>query len=218
MRDERVHNRNRLTNSVNLVRTVIAESAYLLRRGLVSVLSENEDIDVVGEVEHGDQVMPVALDHQPDVVLINSDLPGADTFAMARLLADRVPSCRILIMADRPRVGDLDRVVAARAHGLVLTEASPAHMTSAVRRVAEGKRFVDSDLAFAALDPANIVLTSRELDILRLIATGAPPHDIADDLHLAVGTVRNYLTRIIDKTAARNRIDAVRIASEKGWI
>ncbi len=200
------------------IRIMIAEDMPLLRGGLVALLSHEADIDVVAEVERGDQVVPVAVTRLPDVALIDSDLTGTDGFTAARQLYDRLPNCRTLIMASQPRAGDLRRVVAARAYGLVLHQAPPKHMANAIRQVAKGQRVVDPDLAFAALDAPDAPLTPRELEVLRMAAQGAPPYDIADDLCLTVGTVRNHLTRIINKTGARNRVDAVRIAGEEGWL
>jgi two-component system response regulator DesR len=200
------------------IRILIAEDMPLLRGGLVALLSREADFDVVAEVERGDQVVPMAVSQSPDVALIDTDLSGADGFTAARQLSDRLPLCRTLIMASQPRPGDLRRVVAARAYGLVLHETPPKHMANAIRQVARGQRVVDPDLAFRALDAPETPLTPRELEVLRMAAQGAPPIDIADDLCLTVGTVRNHLTRIVNKTGARNRVDAVRIAGEEGWL
>lgn len=200
------------------IRTLIAEDMPLLRGGLVALLSREADIDVIAEVERGDQIIPTAVQRLPDVALIDSDLSGMDGYTAARMLSDRLPQCRALIMASQPNASDLRRVVAARAYGLVLHETPPRHMANAIRQVAKGQRVVDPDLAFAALDAADIPLTPREIEVLRMTALGAPPDDVAERLCLSVGTVRNHLTRIINKTGARNRIDAVRIAGEKGWL
>jgi two-component system response regulator DesR len=200
------------------IRIMIVQDMPLLRGGLVALLSHEADIEVIAEAERGDQVVPVAVTRLPDVALIDSDLPGTDGYTAARQLHDRLPSCRSLIMASHPRAGDLRRVVAARAYGLVLHASQPKHMANAIRQVAKGQRVVDPDMAFAALDAPDTPLTPRELEVLRMAARGAPPNDIADDLCLTVGTVRNHLTRIINKTGARNRVDAIRIADEEGWL
>jgi two-component system response regulator DesR len=205
-------------SSAASIRIMIAEDMPLLRGGLVALLSHEADFEVIAEAERGDQVVPVAVARLPDVALIDSELPGTDGYTAAYQLYERLPSCRTLIMASSPRAGDLRRVVAARAYGLVLHAAPPKHMANAIRQVAKGQRVVDPDLAFAALDAPDAPLTPRELEVLRMAAQGAPPNDIAEDLCLTVGTVRNHLTRIINKTGARNRIDAVRIADQEGWI
>jgi two-component system response regulator DesR len=202
------------------IRTLIAEDMHLMRRGLVAVLSHENDIDVIAEVDRGDQVVPVAISWAPDVAIIDSDLPGMDGFTAARLLADQLPECRTLMMAEHPRVGDVRRAVAARADGLVMKEtpAMSMSMANAIRQVAKGRKVVDPDLAFAALEAQRNPLTARETEILHLTGMGTPPHEVAEKLHLTIGTVRNYLTRIIHKIGARNRVDAIRIANDEGWI
>src|SRR5918999_2094669 len=199
------------------IRTLIAEDMHLMRRGLVALLSSESDIDVIAEVERGDRVVPVALSRVPDVAIIDSDLPGMDGFSAARQLAERLPGCRTLMMAEQPRVGDVRRVVASRAYGLVPKETPAMSIANAIRKVANGQRVVDPDLAFAALDAEN-PLSPRETEVLHLTALGSPPDEVAEKLCLTVGTVRNYLSRIIQKLGARNRVDAIRIAHEEGWI
>lgn len=201
-----------------LIRTLVAEDVHLMRRGLVALLSHETDIDVVAEVERGDRVVPVALSQAPDVAIIDSDLPGMDGFSAARLLAEKLPGCRSLLMTEHPRVGDVRRVVSAGAYGLVPKETPAITMANAIRRVANGRKVVDADLAFAALDTAVNPLSARETEVLQMAALGAPADEIADKLCLTVGTVRNYLTRIIRKLDARNRVDAIRIANGQGWI
>jgi two-component system response regulator DesR len=200
------------------IRTLIAEDMHLMRRGLVAVLSHENDIDVIAEVDRGDRVVPVAISQSPDVAIIDSDLPGIDGFTAARLLADRLPGCRTLMMAEHPRVSDIRRAVAARADGLVMKESPAISMADAIRKIAGGQKVVDPDLAYAALDSQRNPLTTREREVLHMTALGTPPVEIAQKLHLTIGTVRNYLTRILHKIGARNRVDAIRIANEEGWI
>jgi two-component system, NarL family, response regulator DesR len=199
-----------------MIRILIAEGMHLMRRGLVAVLSNEGDIDVIAEVDRGDRVVPVAMSRTPDVAVIDSELPEMDGYSAAHLLAERLPGCRTLMMAERPQASDVRRVVEAGAHGLVMKETST--MASAIRTIAGGQHVVDSDLAFAALNAEKSPLTRRETEVLHLAALGTPPDEIARILHLAIGTVRNYLTHILHKVGARNRVDAVRIASEEGWL
>jgi two-component system, NarL family, response regulator DesR len=201
-----------------MIHTLIAAHRHLVRRGLVAILSHESDIDVVAEVERGDRIVQVALVRKPDVAVIDSDLPGMGGYTAAGLLADRLPGCRALMMVEQPQVSDVHRVVAARAHGLVMKETSTMTIANAIRKIAAGKKVVDSDLAFAALNAKKNPLTTRESEVLYLTAFGTPPSEIAENLHLAIGTVRNYLTRILRKLGARNRVDAIRIATEEGWL
>jgi two-component system response regulator DesR len=200
-----------------VIRTLIAEQTSLIRAGLVAFLS-CDDIEVVAELQRGDQVVPASRALLPDVAVLAAALPGADGFATARALHAELPSCHSLIMGDQRDPAGLRRAVAAHASGFVVRDAAPDFITEAVRRVARGRKVIDPDLAFAALNAAKNPLTTRELDALRLAAQGAPTAEIARDLCLSVGTVRNYLSRAIAKTDARNRVDAIRIAVDAGWL
>ena len=201
-----------------MIRTLIAEQTSLIRAGLVAFLSCSDDIEVVAELQRGDQVVPASRALLPDVAVLAAALPGADGFAAARALHAELPSCHSLIMGDQRDPAGLRRAVAAHASGFVVRDAAPDFITEAVRRVARGRKVIDPDLAFAALNAARNPLTSRELDALRLAAQGATTAEIARDLCLSVGTVRNYLSRAIAKTDARNRVDAIRIAVGAGWL
>jgi two-component system response regulator DesR len=201
-----------------VIRTLIAEQTSLIRAGLVAFLSCSDDIEVVAELQRGDQVVPASRALLPDVAVLAAALPGADGFAAARALHAELPSCHSLIMGDQRDPAGLRRAVAAHASGFVVRDAAPDFITEAVRRVATGRKVIDPDLAFAALNAAKNPLTSRELDALRLAAQGATTAEIARDLCLSVGTVRNYLSRAIAKTDARNRVDAIRIAVGAGWL
>ena len=201
-----------------MIRTLIAEQTSLIRAGLVALLSCSDDIEIVAELQRGDQVVPASRALLPDVAVLAAALPGADGFAAARALHAELPSCYSLIMGDQRDPAGLRRAVAAHASGFVVRDAAPDFITEAVRRVARGRKVIDPDLAFAALNAAKNPLTSRELDALRLAAQGATTAEIARDLCLSVGTVRNYLSRAIAKTDARNRVDAIRIAVGAGWL
>lgn len=200
-----------------MIRTIIAEQTSLIRAGLVAFLSGANDIDVIAELQRGDQVVSASLAFRPDVAVLAATLPGADGFAAARALHAELPSCHSLIMAEQRDPAGLRRAVAAHATGFVARDVAPEFMAEAVRRVARGKKVVDSELAFAALNIAKNPLTVRELDALRLAAEGATTAEIARNLCLSVGTVRNYLSRAITKTGGRNRVDAIRIATGAGW-
>jgi two-component system response regulator DesR len=201
-----------------MIRTLIAEQTSLIRAGLVASLSCAGDIDVIAELRRGDQVVSASLALLPDVAVLAAALPGADGFAAARALHAELPSCRSLIMGEQRDPAGLRRAVAAHATGFVARDVAPEFMAEAVRRVARGKKVIDPELAFAALNTAKNPLTARELDALRLAAEGATTAEIARDLCLSVGTVRNYLSRAITKTGGRNRVDAIRIALGAGWL
>lgn len=201
-----------------MIRILLAEGAPLLRGGLVALLADVRDLDVVAAMGTGEQVLRTACRQRPDVALIDVGLPGLDGFAAARALRDAVPECSTVLMAGRCRAGDLRRVVAVRAAGLVLKDTSPGDLVDAIRRAATGGRVIDPDLAFNELGSAQNPLTEREGEVLALASRGASAAQIAEDLVLTIGTVRNHLSRINRKVGAQNRVQAIRIAEDAGWL
>ncbi|MGW0804670.1 response regulator transcription factor [Nonomuraea sp. NPDC002799] len=201
-----------------MIRVLIAEDVRILREALVALLGYEEGMEVVAEVATGDAIVPAALAHRPDVAVLDIDLPLLDGLAAAADLHERLPECRVLILTALGRPGNLRRGVEAHVSGFMLKDSRPQDLVNAIREVAAGGRVVDQQLAFAALDLPASPLTDREADVLRLTGAGATPRDIARDLHLSYGTVRNYLASAVTKLNARTRLDAVRIATEAGWL
>lgn len=173
---------------------------------------------VVAALESADTAVPTAYELKPDVILLGAGVDETNGFATARTLRDELGSCAIVIMANRRRPGDLRRAVGAGVMGYLLIDTPPDVLAGSVRRVAQGERVIDSELAFAALGSAESPLTGREVDVLRLAAQGASSAEIASNLFLSVRTVRNHISRIIGKVGARNRVDAIRIADDAGWL
>ena len=200
------------------IRVLLAEDMHMVRGALVALLELEADIDVVAEVATGDDILPTALKHTPDVAVIDIDLPGIDGLTAASALHEQLPTCRTLILTSLGRPGTLRRALSARVGGFILKDAPSRELADAIRRVAAGHRVVDSNLALAAWDSAECPLTAREIDVLRLAADGAEAPEIAARLFLSTGTVRNYLSTIATKLNARNRVDAIRIANESGWL
>ena len=201
-----------------MIRILIAEHVALVRAGLVACMSQEGDMQVVAEVDHREQVLRAVSSLQPDVVVIDDEIASDDEFAVVHAVYSVSPSCRTLIMATRPRPCDLRRAVAAHATGFVRKDASPESIGAAIRQVAMGRKALDPDLAFATLDVPVNPMTQRERSVLRLAAAGAPTAEIASQLCLAAGTVRNHISSIITKVGARNRVDAIRIADSSGWL
>jgi two-component system response regulator DesR len=201
-----------------VIRVLVAEDMRILRDTLVAVLNLEDDIDVVAEVASGDQIVPRAVAERPDVAVLDIDLPGCDGLAAAAALREQRPGCRVLILTVLDRPGDLRRALAARVTGFLAKDTPAADLVDAVRRVAAGQRVIDPQLALRALEGPSSPLSPREADVLRRFAAGAGPAEIAAAVHLSYGTVRNYLASAVTKLGARNRVDAVRIASEAGWL
>jgi two-component system response regulator DesR len=201
-----------------MIRTVVAHNGALVRGALAFVLATEEDIEVVAEVDDADEVKAVVLTQRPDVAVIDLDLLAGDHTPVYDNLC--IPlDCPMLVLAAPNRSAVMASAVARREPGVgFLAKAStPGRFVDAVRRVARGDPVIDAELVAAALRIRN-PLTPRESDVLALAAQGAPVKEIAHRLRLAAGTVRNHLSRIIVKTGARTRLEAVRVASESGWI
>ncbi|MER6943756.1 response regulator transcription factor [Nonomuraea sp. NPDC000554] len=201
-----------------MIRVLIAEDMRLLREVLVEALRLEPDIEVVAQVVAGSEIVPAAERERPDVAVIDIDLPELDGVTAAARLRERLPGCRVLILTALSGPGQLRRALSAGVAGLLVKEARLAELVSAIRTVFAGGRVVDPELALAALQAPESPLTQRETEVLRLSATGAQPLEIAERLFLTYGTVRNYLTSAVAKMGARNRVDAIRIATEAGWI
>ncbi|WP_405086438.1 LuxR C-terminal-related transcriptional regulator [Microbispora sp. NBC_01389] len=201
-----------------MIRILVAEHLPLVRRGLVASLEGESDLTVVADVASGEDIVPAALDVRPDAAVIDADLPGADGPGLAARLVEKAPRCRVMLLSAQPNPGHLKRAFAAGALGYLSIEVGPEQLADGIRRITAGRRVVDSELAVAALEAAECPLTPREHEVLRLAAGGARSKEIAAELGLSAGTVRNHLSRVLVKTGARNRVDAVRIATEYGWL
>ncbi|MFF4158553.1 DNA-binding response regulator [Streptomyces sp. NPDC001678] len=201
-----------------MIRILIAEDMLLLRRALAELMALEPDMEVVAELARGDKIVPMAVELNPDVAVIDIDLPGVDGITAAAALGEAVPECRILMLTGLCQPGTLRRALAARVSGFLLKDTEPARLAQAIRDVAVGRRVIDPEQALAALEETTQPLTPRELEVLRLAAQGEDPVRIATRLFLSPGTVRNYLSSTVIKLGARNRMDAVRIAREAGWL
>src|SRR5664280_471528 len=159
-----------------------------------------------------------ALRSAPDVALLDVQMPGMDGIAAAASLADQLPTCRVIILTTFGRPGYLRRAMEAHAAGFLVKDAPPEVLVDAIRRVHAGLRVVDPTLAAESLSLGGSPLTGRERDVLAATADGGTVAQIAARLFLSEGTVRNHLSSVIGKTGARTRADALRIATERGWI
>ncbi|MFD8326203.1 response regulator transcription factor [Streptomyces lydicus] len=200
------------------MRVLLAEDMQLLRGSLVSLLHQEADIEVVAEVARGDDILPSALRTEPDLALIDIGLPGMDGLSAAAQLHQQLPSCRCLIVTSLGWPGNIRRALEAHASGFLLKDTPPDQLVLAMRKVIAGERVIDSELAVSALESAPSPFTPREAEVLRCAAEGAPPQEIAEQLHLELSTVRNYLSKVVTKSGARNRVDTIRIALQEGWI
>lgn len=200
------------------LRLLLADDQALVRGALAALLDLEPDLTVVAEVGRGDEVVAAAQATQPDVALLDVEMPGLDGIAASAALRAALPSCRVLVVTTFGRPGYLRRALAAGASGFVVKDTPARQLADAVRRVAQGLRVVDPTLAAETLASGDSPLTPREADVLRAARNGGTAADIAAALHLSEGTVRNHLSAAMGKTGARTRAEAVRLADENGWL
>ncbi len=200
------------------IRLLIADDQALVRGALAALLDLEPDLEVVAEVGRGDEVLEAARTAKPDVALLDVEMPGLDGIEAAAALRSAVPAVRILMVTTFGRPGYLRRAMEAGAAGFVVKDTPAAQLADAVRRVHQGLRVVDPSLAAETLVAGTSPLTARESDVLRAARTGGTVADIARELHLSEGTVRNHLSSAIGKTGARTRAEAARIAVDNGWL
>lgn len=200
------------------IRLLLADDQALVREALCALLALEDDFEVVASVGRGDEVVAAAREHRPDVALLDIEMPGLDGLSAAAVLAAQVPDCRVVMLTTFGRAGYLRRAMEAGAAGFVVKDAPADVLAAAIRRVHAGERVVDPALAVATLAAGESPLTARERDVLITARKGATIAEIAARLYLSEGTVRNYVSAAITKTGARNRVDAVRIADERGWL
>ncbi|HEV2458537.1 MAG TPA: response regulator transcription factor [Ktedonobacterales bacterium] len=201
-----------------MIRVLLAEDQAMVRGALAALLALEGDIEIVAEVARGDEVVPAALVGRPDVALLDIEMPGCDGLTAASELHAQLPTCRVLILTTFGRPGYLRRAMESGVVGFLLKDAPAAQLAAAIRRATAGERIVDPALAAAALSEGSNPLTDRERDVLVAATRGASIAEIAGSLYLSEGTVRNYLSVAIQKLGAHNRIEAARIAEEKGWL
>ena len=201
-----------------MIKLLLADDQALVRGALAALLDLEPDLSVVAEVGRGDEVVAAAKSAEPDVALLDVEMPGLDGIAATAALRAAVPSCRVLVVTTFGRPGYLRRAMEAGASGFVVKDTPAAQLADAVRRVHAGLRVVDPTLAAETLVAGTSPLTSRETDVLRAAREGGTVADIARSLHLSEGTVRNHLSAAIGKTGARTRAEAVRLAVENGWL
>ncbi len=190
----------------------------MVREALAALLGLEPDIEVVAQVARGDEVLSAAREHHVDVALLDIEMPGMTGIDAAAVLRRELPDVKVVVVTTFGRPGYLRRAMESGADAFLVKDAPAAQLASAVRKVLAGERVIDPALAAAALADGANPLTDRERDVLRTAADGSTNAEIASALHLSQGTVRNYLSMAIQKLAARNRAEAVRIAREKGWL
>ena len=200
-----------------MIRVLIAEDQGMVLGALAALLELEPDIEVVGRARDGKEALDLVATSSPDVVLTDIEMPRMTGLELAAELKRRRSAARVVIVTTFGRSGYLRRALDAGVAGYVLKDAPVEQLVDTLRRVHSGQRVIAPELAVAAWD-GNDPLTERERDVLRNAADGSPNAEIAARLHLAEGTVRNYLSSAIAKLGARNRTEAAATARERGWL
>ncbi|MGK5445689.1 response regulator transcription factor [Micromonospora sp. URMC 105] len=208
-----------------MIRTLLALRGALVRGALAQLLDAEDGIDVVGEADTADELRSALRSERPDVAVVDGDMVTVEQ--LSDLASTDPVGCpddgragRLLVLVEQRRAARLGPVLAehCRRIGFLSHDVAPGRIADGVRQLAQGQVVLDPDLVVAALEVADSPLTPREREVLDVVAEGHPVRDIAERLVLSAGTVRNHLSRIMAKTGARTRLEAVRIARESGWI
>ncbi len=200
-----------------MIQVLIAEDQRMLRGALGSLLDLEEDIRVIGLAENGKEALSLIHSLQPDVCLIDIEMPIMSGLEVAEQLNQQNSNCHVIILTTFARPGYLERALKANVSGYLLKDGPSEDLAQSIRNVISGKKEISPELIFGSLKYEN-PLTEREIEILRLASSGMTTKEIAVQLFLSHGTVRNYLSEIINKLEAKNRIEAIMIAEEKGWV
>jgi two-component system response regulator DesR len=200
------------------IRVLLAEDQTMLRGALAALLALEPDLTVVGEAANGREAHRLTRELKPDVVVTDIEMPEMTGLEFAAAIKDNDLPSRVIILTTFARPGYLRRALEAGARGYLLKERPASELAEAIRRVHAGLRAVDPALAAEAWSADDDPLSDRERQILKRAGDGRTSAEIAADLRLSEGTVRNYLSEAISKLGAANRVDAARIARSRGWL
>jgi two-component system, NarL family, response regulator DesR len=197
-----------------MIRIVIAEDQRMLLGALGSLLNLEEDMDVVGQATNGEDVLTLVQKFQPDVCIMDIEMPGKSGLEAAEELKGK--NCRVMILTTFARTGYFQRALKAGVSGYLLKDSPSEELANSIRSVMAGRRVFAPELMDDVYSEEN-PLTEREMDVLGLVANGKNTKEIANQLCITIGTVRNYISTIMDKLGVSNRIEAITHSKEKGW-
>lgn len=201
-----------------MITLLIADDQTMVREALAALLGMESDLEVIAQCARGDEVLPAVTDRQPDVALLDVDMPGLDGLDVAADLRSAFPQVKVIIVTTYGRPGWVRRAMDADVSGFMVKDAPVEHLAEGIRRVTAGLTVIDPELVVESSMHGASPLTERETDVLRAAADGGSVDEVASALFLSTGTVRNRLSAAIGKTNARNRADAARIARDNGWL
>ncbi|QSG01033.1 DNA-binding response regulator [Bacillus paralicheniformis] len=200
-----------------MIRLFIAEDQRMLLSALGALLDLEEDMEVIGQATNGEEALTAILKLEPDVCLMDIEMPVKSGLEVAEELMKRGSKSKVIILTTFARPGYFERAVKSNVHGYLLKDGEIDDLADAIRKCTEGKRIFSPELTFDAIRKVN-PLSEREQEILRLAALGMTTKEISSELFLSAGTVRNYISEIMHKLDAKNRTEAARVAEGEGWI
>jgi len=200
-----------------MIRILIADDENLLRRAIASLLDLEDGIEVVAQADNGETAIALTRETSPDVVLLDLEMPGLDGIDTASRILEERPGQPIILLTRHGRPGVLKRALKAGIRGFLGKTVDPERLAQIIADVYDGKRYIDSEISTAAMID-DCPLSERELDVLRLTLDGLSVREMSLSLHLASGTVRNYLSAAMQKTGTASRHEAARRARERSWI
>ncbi|SES16423.1 two component transcriptional regulator, LuxR family [Gracilibacillus ureilyticus] len=201
-----------------MIRVMIAEDQHMLRGALTSLIELESDMEVLAEVSDGDKAWEVIEKEQPDVCLLDIEIPVISGLELAEKIRAAGKPCKIMMVTTFARPGYLQKAIDLEVEGYLLKDEPIDYLIDAIRKVMNGERVISTDLAATLFMKETNPMTERETEVLRLVKEGLTTNQICDRLFLTKGTVRNYLSSAIQKLHAESRQQAVKTASEKGWI
>jgi two-component system response regulator DesR len=204
--------------TTGVIGVLLADGHRLFRSALTALLDREADLVVVADAAWGDDALAQALSLRPAVAVLDLDLPGRPALDVAAAIQEGAPATRVLLLTAFARPADVARALAGGVDGVLLKDLPPDRLFGAIRVLAAGGQVYEPSLLVDAVRARTGGPTPRELSVLRLVADGCSIADVARSLSLSQGTVRNHVSSVIARTGARNRVDAIRIARENGWL
>jgi two-component system response regulator DesR len=201
-----------------VIRLLVADDETLVREALAVLLGLEPDITVIAQADNGADAVTVAEARLPDIAVLDLEMPPQDGLWAAELIREANPGVKVMLVTRHARPGVLRRALAAGVSGFVPKTTPAERLAQIIRDIAQGRRYIDPEIAATALTEDRSPLTERELDLLRATRGGGTVEEIAAQLHLAPGTVRNYLSTAMRKLDKRTRHAAAQYAWEQGWI
>jgi len=200
-----------------VIRLLLADDEDLIRGALAALLDLEDDLEVIAQAATSTAAVELAVEHRPDIAVLDLEMPPADGLVAAQKIVQQLPT-RVVLVTRHARPGVLRRALTAGVAGFVPKTTPASRLAEILRDIAAGRRYVDPDIAASALTEDDCPLTDRELEVLRATRTGISIDEIATHVHLAPGTVRNYLSNAMGKLHVETRHAAAHRAWEEGWI